>query len=78
MKRKGAKFKIGIALIIIEAVVYISALMGYGDGIGISYIYSFSHGDIVGGIIDFVTFDIFGLIGIALVLSSRKNHEKTK
>lgn len=78
MKMKRIKYKIGIALIILEAIVYISSMMGYGDGSGITYITSFANGDIVGGILDFVSFNLIGAIGIALALTSGGKDEKTK
>ena len=78
MKRAGVKFKIGIVLIIIEAVAYVSSLMGYGDGNGIPYIYAFANGDFMGGILDFVGFNLIGIIGVVLVLISGRKDEKTK
>lgn len=78
MKRKGIKYRIGVALIVLEVIVYISSLMGYGDGSGITYITSFANGDIVGGILDFVSFNFIGAIGVALVWASGGKNEKAQ
>jgi hypothetical protein len=72
VKNKRLKYKIGIILIVVEVIAYISSLSGYGIG----YINSFSDGDILGGMADFVGFNLIGAIGIVLVLTSGRKNEK--
>lgn len=68
MKRNKVKRNVGIALIALQIIAYLSL---FAKGFPL-FLNSFFSGDIKGGIAEFVGFNLIGLIGIFLFLTSKE------